>query len=100
MNDILIEIDKLISTYGTIGIFVSGGFDSAMLSYLAHESKLRTGSSVKFEFFTVPRFDDSKVHARRIIDFIENQFNISNTPWHIVGNPSLHHSRQVSSGIL
>lgn len=99
MDNIISDIDKLVCSYKNIGIFLSGGFDSAMLSYLAHESRLRLNTSTIFIFFTVPRYDDSVLHAKRIINFIDQTFNNQPTNHYILGNPTLHHSHQVSSGI-
>jgi len=98
-DKIITEIDNLLLNYKTIGIFVSGGFDSAMLLYLMHEERVRLKTQNVFEFFTVPRYDDSRIHAERIINFIDKKFNKGHTAWYVLGNPDAHHTQQVSSGV-
>jgi hypothetical protein len=98
-NQILSNIESVLLKHKTIGLLVSGGFDSTLLSYLVHETRDRLKTGNVFEFFTVPRHDDSVIHAKRIIDFIDNKFNQTSTAWHIVGDPDLHFTQQVSSGI-
>jgi hypothetical protein len=81
-----------------IGFFVSGGFDSSLLLYtslmLIQEIKI----SIITKIFTVPRYDDSRRHAENVIGFINKKFK-KNLQHKIVGNPNIHHSLQVLSGI-
>lgn len=100
MNTILADIDSIVQAYNAIGISISGGFDSALLSYLVHESRSRLGTQNTIEFFTVPRYDDSWIHAERVINYIDITFNRNVASKHtIVGNPNIHHSHQVISGV-
>lgn len=101
MNTIILDdIIRIVKTFNRIGISVSGGFDSALLSYLIFETRAELGTDNIVEFFTVPRYDDSVIHAKRIIDFIDGRFNIGAYSTHtIVGNPDIHHSLQVDSGL-
>ncbi len=101
MNTIILEdIVRIVRTYKRIGISVSGGFDSTLLSYLVHDTRNMLGTENEIEFFTVPRYDDSVIHATRIIKYIDDTFNNSVPTKHtIVGNPDLHHSLQVDSGL-
>jgi 7-cyano-7-deazaguanine synthase in queuosine biosynthesis len=81
-----------------IGLFISGGFDSATLAYLICKLKCDNKLSTEIIIFTIPRYDDSHRHAKNIVNWLENQFQIT-LKHQIVGDPSLHHSKQVSSGI-
>jgi hypothetical protein len=98
-NQLISNIEAILMKHKSIGLLVSGGFDSTLLSYLAHDLRNKLKTDNVFEFFTVPRYDDSVIHAKRIIDYIDNKFNKTPTAWHIVGNPDLHFTQQVSSGI-
>lgn len=82
-----------------IGLFISGGFDSAVLAYLICKLKCDNKLSTEIIIFTVPRYDDSYRHAKNIVNWLENQFQIT-LEHQIVGDPNLHHSKQVSSGIV
>lgn len=97
-NMIIEDLELVLSKHKTIGLLISGGFDSTLLSYLVHDIREKKKTENNFEFFTVPRYDDSIIHAQRIIDFLYSKFNIL-SPWHIVGDPDLHFTQQVSSGI-
>ena len=98
-HSIISDLEYILSTHKNIGLLVSGGFDSTLLTYLVHDLREKNQTNNAFEFFTVPRYDDSVIHAKRIIDYIDNKFNKIPTEWHIVGNPDLHFTQQVSSGI-
>lgn len=96
-NELKTKLLPSLSKADSFGFFISGGFDSAVLLYaccLIHEQE---NLPSRFEVFTVPRHDDSIVHSARIVDWINKRFNINLTTTS-VGNPDLHHSRQVYSG--
>ena len=93
------QLLPLMIKYPTLGIFISGGFDSGLLLYLCCLIKQQENLSNKFDIFTVPRHDDSIVHANRIVSWINSTFNMSLNIT-TVGNPDLHHSMQVWSGVL
>lgn len=96
MSDIVKEIKKILDQHKVIGIFISGGLDSAVLAYLLHKYK---SEDHEFLFYTVPRYDDSFFHAKRIIKYLDDEFNYSNRMPILLGSPDLHHSQQVLSGI-
>jgi hypothetical protein len=98
-KQIISNIESTVLNYKIIGLLVSGGFDSTLVSYLVHDARARLNTDNIFEYFTVPRYDDSVIHANRIIDFIDDKFNVVSSIRHIVGDPDLHHSQQVRSGI-
>jgi len=95
MNSIIEDIESIIQTHNTIGVFISGGLDSAILAKLLLDTKQKLNTTNKIVFYTVPRTDDSFTHARRILKFIGHDNTISQ-----VGNHKTHHSRQVLSGII
>lgn len=92
------DLSRVLSDNDTVGFLVSGGFDSALLLYICCMIKDQQGLSTRFEIFTVPRYDDSRRHAQRVVDFVSLRHGID-LPIFIVGDPSLHHSQQVMSGI-
>ena len=92
-EQIINNIKQILVTHKNIGIFVSGGLDSALLVYLCH--KYYTDNT--FTYFTVPRTDDSIVHSKRILDTILGKNNYSSIH---LGNPKLPHDKQVLSGII
>jgi len=98
-KQIISNIELTVLNYKIIGLLVSGGFDSTLVSYLVHDARARLNTDNIFEYFTVPRYDDSVIHANRIIDFIDDKFNMAPSIKHIVGDPDLHHSKQVMSGV-
>lgn len=100
MRSIIDLINKFVSTNGHIGIFISGGFDSCLLAELVFREITKLNLDTDITIYTVPRYDDSSVHADRICTWLRSRYpNISfNTK--LVGDPNEHHSRQVLSGIL
>lgn len=86
-------------TYSSIGFFLSGGFDSSLLLYTCSIIKQQENINNKFIAFTVPRYDDSEIHANRIIGWVTQKFQ-QDIPFIRVGDPDLHHSQQVESGCI
>lgn len=89
----------LLNTNKRYGFFTSGGFDSTLLLYCSLKLKHEHNLPSTIICYTVPRTDDSIIHSQRIIGWLNSIFNISLSNI-IVGNPKLHHSQQVSSGLL
>jgi hypothetical protein len=92
-ENIINSIKQILSTNRNIGIFVSGGLDSALLVYLCH--KYSTDNT--FTYFTIPRTDDSIVHAKRVLDTILGENNYLTTH---LGDPNVPHDKQVLSGVI
>lgn len=88
--DLLPEIEK----DKRIGIFLSGGMDSALLLYLIREKY-----SNKIYPLTVPKHDGAVNYIDNIISWIETKTNKSIEPPIIIGNPDLHHSLILSDAI-
>jgi hypothetical protein len=82
-----------------IGVFVSGGFDSGLLLYLIGDTIKQHNLQIETTIFVVPRFDDSVVHATRIAEWVGHDTNLKYNIVYI-GDPTLHHSKQVESGII
>lgn len=97
---ILKIIEDLVKTNDTIGVFVSGGVDSTILSYLLHDARAKYKPSLSIKYFCVRRPDDSAQHARRVVDYIDSVFNLKESVINYVGDGSLHHRDQVKSGII
>lgn len=97
MQTTINNIINLISSVNGIGIFISGGFDSAVLSAIIFEN-VSQNQNVKITLFTVPRHDDSAIHSDRVIKWLNNRYPSVSFNRKLVGNPDVHHSIQVSSG--
>ena len=91
------ELLPILNQDKKFGFFISGGFDSAVLLYICCLIRQQENLPSHFEIVTVPRHDDSRLHSARIVEWMNNKFNIDLTT-SIVGNPDLHHSKQVWSG--
>jgi 7-cyano-7-deazaguanine synthase in queuosine biosynthesis len=89
-------VDRFVRDNDNIGIFISGGFDSAVLAALACRSMI-DGRQVTI--YTVPRYDDSLVHSERVVGWLRTQYPAIDFTLTVVGDPTLHHSQQVASGI-
>jgi hypothetical protein len=89
----------ILSTNKTVGFFVSGGFDSALMLYVCSLICQEENLSTDFIVFTVPRHDDSITHSKRVINWVTKKFN-SKIKTFMIGDPDLHHSDQVWSGVV
>lgn len=85
-------------TVDKIGIFVSGGLDSALLYYLALLEQQRTASSCEIFPIVILRKEGSRYFARPIIKKINNLFGIK-TKILRLGNTTLPEPEQVSSAV-
>jgi 7-cyano-7-deazaguanine synthase in queuosine biosynthesis len=92
------ELLPILDQDKTFGFFISGGLDSAVLLYICCLIRKQENLPSHFEIVTVPRYDNSSVHSSQVVNWINNQFNV-NLLTTIAGNPDLHHSMQVLSGI-
>lgn len=88
----------ILKIHKNIGIMVSGGFDSGLLLYCCSLIKKQEDLDVEFTAITVPRSDNSAGHSRRIVDWVNSIF-FKNILIDEAGNPNLHHSMQVWSGV-
>jgi hypothetical protein len=91
---ITIELPKV----KRVGVLVSGGADSAILLYILAKLNLENGSPCELIPFTVPKTDGAIVFARGVVDHVNQALNCNLPQTTVVGDPTLHHSQQVSSG--
>ncbi len=96
MRSVIEHIDKIVDSVEHIGVFISGGFDSTVLAALVFERS----AGKHITLYTVPRYDDSAVHAHRVTQWLTRKYPLVKFTTVSVGNPDEHHSRQVSSGIM
>ena len=95
IHDTLLPI---LSNKRKTGIFCSGGFDSTLLLFLCLRIIKEENLDTDLQVFTVPRHDDSIVHAQRIVDYMNRNFKYT-LSIRAVGDPDLEHAKQVSSGL-
>jgi hypothetical protein len=81
-----------------VGVLVSGGADSAILLYILTKLNLDNGNPCELIPFTVPKTDDALLYAKSVISYINKSLNCQLPETTVVGNPYLHHSKQVWSG--
>lgn len=82
-----------------IGIFVSGGLDSAILYFLLVQENINTGSKHTILPLTVSRKEGSKYFARAVVEYVQTYFNLPLQPPLDVGDNTLYEPTQVTSGI-
>ena len=90
------KIKEIVGQNDRIGVMVSGGLDSTLLLYMVASYFPKFGKTLVA--FTVPRTDDSIVHAERVVRWVEDTFEMK-IERQEVGDPTLFHSRQVNSGV-
>lgn len=91
--EIINELENIIANNIHIGIFISGGFDSALLLFLVKH--LQQNNTITL--FTVDRFNLAVYYSNKVCAWTNKKFNDSLTV-NIVGNPNTFHKFQVSSG--
>lgn len=99
MLKVINNIKELVDSHVSIGIFISGGFDSTVLASVIFKHITDSNNhDYDITLYTVPRTDDSEIHSKRVIEWLTNLYPSVRFDSKLVGNPNLHHSRQVSSG--
>jgi hypothetical protein len=81
-----------------IGVLVSGGADSAILLYILAKLNLENNSPCTLIPFTVPKTDGSRPFAEIVVGYVSHLLDVSLDAPIIVGDATLHHSKQVLSG--
>jgi hypothetical protein len=102
MNDLdslALDLFPLLSSDKKLGYFISGGLDSALLLYCSLLLCQEKSLDPYIKIFTVPRYDNSVQHSNTIKKWLNEKFN-KNLETEILGDPDLHHSQQVISGLL
>ena len=77
-----------------VGIFLSGGMDSALLLYLVAQ---KTPSCI--QPFTVPKHDGAATYVQPIIDWVVNKTNSCIHSPVVLGNPDLPHEMILGDAI-
>lgn len=93
------SVELCVNANDKIGVFISGGFDSTTMFYLVCSTIMRVNPKIELIVFTVPRYDDSSVHSERVYEWMKSVFPEITMSREIIGNPDVHHSKQVSTGI-
>jgi hypothetical protein len=90
---------ELSSIPETIGVFVSGGLDSAILYYLIIEENLKLGNIHTILPLTVARKEGSKYFSRAVVDYVHQYFNLPKANILNVGDNTVYEPYQVTTGI-
>jgi len=100
LNKIMVRepIIELLKANKKIGLFVSGGLDSALVMYLAHLLREELQTDNEFKIYTVNRPNNSLVRTRGVVDWISNKFGVTYDIKQ-VGTNRVHHTLQVISGL-
>lgn len=83
-----------------LGVFISGGIDSAILYYLLHLENRNQGFTHKIFPLIVLRDDGSKYFSRMVIDYVHRVIGIPKTEPFLAGDPYLPHDQQVRAGVM
>jgi hypothetical protein len=94
------EIKFFIPKNQNIGVMISGGADSTLLFWLLLNENKNENLKCNIIPFCVDRLNGSKEHSYRVVNFLKKYLNIDIPDPIIVGNPDVHHSKQVYSGLL
>lgn len=89
------NLKHIINNNKKIGIFVSGGFDSALLLFLCCEFE----KDNEFFTFVIDRPNNSLYYNQIVIDWINKKFN-KNLKSMVVGNKNQHHSSIITSAAI
>lgn len=92
------QLLPILSGDKSVGVFASGGFDSTTLLYFCLLLIQEQALEKKLRIFMVPRRDDCITHNTMVMEWMNQKFN-SDLSITLVGNPDLHHSQQVLSGL-
>lgn len=95
-KQVIIELPEIRET---LGVFISGGLDSAILYYLVVQENQRLGGRHEIIPFTVARKEGSKYFARPVIEHVQLLFNLPLCPPLDVGDNTLYEPLQVGSGM-
>jgi len=83
-----------------IGVFVSGGLDSAILYYLIQLENKRMHSIHEITPLIVQRKEGSKNFARLVVAHVNSYFNLPHDTSMYVGDNTLAEEEQVKSGVM
>ena len=79
-KDLAPYIQHNLKLHRKIGMFISGGFDSALLLYLVNEINNRTFKKEKnrstLTAYTVPKYDGSQDHSPNVVKWVNPNIEI------------------------
>jgi len=82
-----------------IGVFVSGGWDSAVLLYMIWDECIKQGNEMRI--YTVPKLDGAVKHAEQVVKWCRYKLIADAVPHDIVGSISADDpSEYVKSGVV
>jgi 7-cyano-7-deazaguanine synthase in queuosine biosynthesis len=87
-------MDISVSSEKSIGMFLSGGMDSALLLYLLAQQ------SNKIKIFTIPKYDGAEHYVGPIVTWINNKLGCNLPEPILIGNPKVNHKMQVNTGLI
>ena len=87
---------RLVPTDGTIGVVVSGGFDSTLLFFMLYGICLERGQ--KIVPFTVPKNDGALTYATRMLEWIARCYEIKQPATIVVNNKGVDWSKDDYQG--
>lgn len=90
---------NLPTTPSLLGVFVSGGIDSALLYYLLMEENRRIGNLHVIKPLTILRKEGSKYFANLVVSHVQSVFGQTYQAPEILGNTDLPEDQQVKSGV-
>lgn len=82
------------------GIMLSGGLDSAVLMYLILKEFVLQGHAPNLQPFTIAKSDGASLYVGNIVQYMRQAFTIDLPDPIIVGNPTVHHSKQGISAVI
>ena len=98
LNRIMVRdpIIELLKANKKIGLFVSGGLDSALVVYLVHLLRQELRTDNEFTIYTVSRPNNSIARTHAVVDWISNKFGVKYDIKQ-VGTDKVHHTLHVIS---
>ena len=100
LNKIMVRdpIIEILKSNKKIGLFVSGGLDSALVLYLVHLLKQELQTDNEFKIYTVSRPNNSLSRTQGVVDWVSNKFEVKYDIKQ-VGTDKVHHTLHVISGL-
>ena len=82
-----------------IALMFSGGADSSILLYLLHKHNIEENKNCIIQSYTVPRRTGARDHTANVINCIRSYLKIDIPNTILVGDPNIHHSIFLDTGI-
>jgi tRNA(Ile)-lysidine synthase TilS/MesJ len=82
-----------------IGVMFSGGADSSILLYLLHKYNIEHNKNCRIVPYSVSRRTGTIIHTSNVLNYLKNYFKLELPDVIYVGDPDVHHSKFVWTGI-